>query len=375
MSVQNDIKLDIKDAGDSDFEKAAVEAIQSGLRNRYEIQKTLGEGTFAIVYKAIDTSHDNRVVAIKRIKLSESEEARNGIDHGALREIRYMQEVNHVNVLKLLDVYGHGKEISLVFEYMVTDLQKIINDRSYLFTPGDVKSYMLQMLQGIECLHANWILHRDLKPDNLLISSTGQLKIADFGLARDFSTPNLNYTSNVVTRWYRAPELILGAKAYGTGVDIWSCGCIMAELLQRAPFLPGEDDWRQLIKIFQVLGTPSDDDWPGMSTLPSYQTVQTYPRIAFKDIFRAANADAIALMEGMFRYYPMKRFTSTQCLQSKYFASEPAPTPPLYLPGVDTELILTEQETASQLKRTGDSVDDDVSAKRIKVEQISNVTR
>lgn len=151
-----------------------------------------------------------------------------------------------------LDVFGHKSNVSLVFDFMDTDLEVIIKDNSIVLTSANVKSYMIQTLKGLEYLHYNWILHRDLKPNNLLVNSDGVLKIGDFGLAKFFGSPNRIYTHQVVTRWYRAPELLYGAKLYGTGVDMWAIGCILAELLLRVPFLPGESDLDQLTRIFQV---------------------------------------------------------------------------------------------------------------------------
>ena len=129
----------------------------------------------------------------------------------------------------------------------------MLQDPSLILTAANIKSYTLQTLLGLEYLHSNWILHRDLKPNNLLVDASGCLKLGDFGLAKYFGSPNRQYTDRVVTRWYRAPELLYGAKKYGTGVDIWAVGCILAELLLRVPFLPGETDLDQLTKIFQVV--------------------------------------------------------------------------------------------------------------------------
>lgn len=152
----------------------------------------------------------------------------------------------------ILDVFGHKSNVSLVFDFMDTDLEVIIKDNNIVLTSANIKSYIIQTLQGLDYLHFNWILHRDLKPNNLLVNNFGVLKIGDFGLAKFFGSPNRINTHQVVTRWYRAPELLYGARLYGTGVDMWAVGCILAELLLRIPFLPGESDLDQLTKIFQV---------------------------------------------------------------------------------------------------------------------------
>lgn len=156
------------------------------------------------------------------------------------------------HVINILDVFGHKSNVSLVFDFMDTDLEIIIKDSNIVLTAANIKAYMIQTLQGLDYLHYNWILHRDLKPNNLLVNSEGVLKIGDFGLAKFFGSPNRINTHQVVTRWYRSPELLYGARLYGTGIDMWAVGCILAELLLRVPFLPGESDLDQLTRIFQV---------------------------------------------------------------------------------------------------------------------------
>jgi cyclin-dependent kinase 7 len=194
-------------------------------------------------------------------------EAKDGINRTALREIKLLQELSHKNIIGLLDVFGHRSNVSLVFEFMDTDLEVIIKDNSIILTPAHIKSYTLMTLEGLEYMHLNWILHRDLKPNNLLLDRRGVLKLADFGLAKSFGSPGRIYTHQVVTRWYRAPELLFGARMYGTGVDIWAVGCILAELLLRVPLLPGETDLDQLHKIVQAFGTPDESIWPVINSL------------------------------------------------------------------------------------------------------------
>ncbi|XP_069483500.1 cyclin-dependent kinase 7 isoform X3 [Ambystoma mexicanum] len=230
---------------------------------RYEKLDFLGEGQFATVYKARD-KNTNQIVAIKKIKLGHRSEAKDGINRTALREIKLLQELSHPNIIGLLDAFGHKSNISLVFDFMETDLEVIIKDTSLVLTPAHIKAYMLMTLQGLEYLHHLWILHRDLKPNNLLLDENGVLKLADFGLAKSFGSPNRAYTHQVVTRWYRSPELLFGAKMYGVGVDMWAVGCILAELLLRVPFLPGDSDLDQLTRIFETLGTPVEEQWPAL---------------------------------------------------------------------------------------------------------------
>lgn len=296
------------------------------MAKRYKKIAFLGEGQFATVYKAEDTLHSSRIVAVKKIKLGLTTEARDGINRTALREIKLLQELQHENIIGLLDVFGQKSNISLIFDYMDTDLEVVILDQSIVLTPGDIKAYLIMTLKGLEYLHSHWILHRDLKPNNLLINDQGILKITDFGLAKSFGTPARSLTHQVVTRWYRSPELLFGARYYGTGIDIWAVGCIGAELMLRKPFLTGDTDLSQLTKIFEICGTPSETHWPGVSSLPDYIEYVDMPNIPFADIFTAASDDFIQLLQWCLVLNPMKRCTATQALKSSYFSNAPAPT-------------------------------------------------
>lgn len=280
---------------------------------------------FATVYKARDTV-TNAIVAVKKIKIGSREEARDGINRTALREIKLLHELQHENVIGLLDVFGHKSNVSLVFDFMDTDLEMIIKDRKVLLTPANVKAYMIMTLKGLEYLHLNWILHRDLKPNNLLVNSMGILKIGDFGLAKFYGSPNRIYTHQVVTRWYRCPELLFGARQYSTGVDIWAVGCILAELLLRVPFLPGESDLDQLKRIFETLGTPTEETWPDINLLPDYIQFKVFPAQSLRDIFTAAPEDLIQLANKLLALYPLYRCTCTEALNMAYFSNKPAPT-------------------------------------------------
>ncbi|XP_070794941.1 cyclin-dependent kinase 7 isoform X2 [Pituophis catenifer annectens] len=307
---------------------------------------------FATVYKARD-KNTNQIVAIKKIKLGHRSEAKDGINRTALREIKLLQELSHPNIIGLLDAFGHKSNISLVFDFMETDLEVIIKDTSLVLTPSHIKAYMLMTLQGLEYLHEHWILHRDLKPNNLLLDENGVLKLADFGLAKSFGSPNRVYTHQVVTRWYRAPELLFGARMYGVGVDMWAVGCILAELLLRVPFLPGDSDLDQLTKIFETLGTPTEEQWPGMTNLPDYVTFKSFPGMQFQHIFSAAGDDLLELLQGLFRFDPCTRLTASQALKHEYFSNRPAPTPGSQLPrpNCPAEALKEQQNPVPNLKR------------------------
>lgn len=319
---------------------------------RYEKISFLGEGQFATVYKARDITN-GMIVAVKKIKVGSRTEAKDGINRTAIREIKFLRDLKHPNVIGLLDVFGHKSNVSLVFDYMDTDLEIVIKDSQIVLTPGHIKAYIIMTLQGLEYLHSNWILHRDLKPNNLLINSEGVLKIGDFGLAKNYGSPNKVYSHQVVTRWYRAPELIFGARIYSTGIDMWAVGCILAELLLRVPFLPGETDLDQLNQIFKVLGSPSEEDWPHVSTLPHFVQFKPMPAIPFRDIFTAAGDDLIQVLEKMLALNPLKRCTCKEALKMSYFSNRPAPTPctQLPMPSGNTVFATEEYTPNTSLKR------------------------
>lgn len=298
---------------------------------RYSKNKRVGEGTYAVVFlgKQIESGRD---VAIKEIKAGQFKD---GLDMSAIREVKYLQELIHVNVIELVDVFSGDESLNLVLEFLPADLEMIIKDRNLLFSPADVKSWLLMTLRGVHHCHRNFILHRDLKPNNLLLAPDGQLKIADFGLARSLGAPNEDLTYNVVTRWYRAPELLFQAKHYTEAVDVWSIGIIYAELMLRVPYLPGKDDIDQLDVTFKALGTPTEEMWPNVSSLPGYNNIKVYPvpsRQELRNRFIAATESALDLMIGLTEMNPAKRFTTEQALSSAFFREAPAPTQPANLP-------------------------------------------
>ncbi|KAM7267207.1 hypothetical protein ACFE04_009373 [Oxalis oulophora] len=295
--------------------------------DRYLQRQILGEGTYGVVYKAIDTI-TGQTVAVKKIRLGDKKE---GVNFTALREIKILKELRHPHVVELIDAFAHKGNLHLVFEYMQTDMEAVIRDRNIFLSPADIKAYMLMTLNGLAFVHNKWVLHRDMKPNNLLIGDNGQLKLGDFGLARIFGSPDRRFTDQVFARWYRAPELLFGSRQYGPGVDVWAAACIFAELLLRRPFLPGNSEIDQLGKIFAAFGTPKISQWPDMIYLPDYVEYQHVPPTPMRSLFPMASDDALELLTKMFTYDPNARISIQQALDHRYFSSAPAPTEPAKL--------------------------------------------
>ncbi|KAH0458505.1 hypothetical protein IEQ34_013820 [Dendrobium chrysotoxum] len=311
------------------FSAVEEDSSQSKLvADRYLKRELLGEGTYGVVFKAIDTK-SGKTVAIKRIRLGKHKE---GVNFTALREIKLLKELKDPNIIELIDAFPYKGNLHLVFEFMESDLEAVIRDRNIVLSPGDIKSYLQMTLKGLAYCHKKWVLHRDMKPNNLLIAADGQLKLADFGLARIFGSPDRRFTHQVFARWYRAPELLFGTKQYGPGVDVWAAGCIFAELLLRRPFLQGSSDIDQLGKIFAAFGTPKPFQWPEMVYLPDYVEYQYVSPPSLRSLFPMVSDDALDLISKMFTYDPKARISTQQALEHRYFSSIPAPTKPALLP-------------------------------------------
>nr|XP_020858129.1 cyclin-dependent kinase 3 isoform X5 [Phascolarctos cinereus] len=253
----------------------------------------IGEGTYGVVYKARN-KQTGQLVALKKIRLDSTLQSHplqpipccretEGVPSTAIREISLLKELKHPNIVRLLDVVHSEKKLYLVFEFLSQDLKKYMDSAASTELPLHlVKSYLSQLLQGVNFCHSHRVIHRDLKPQNLLINELGAIKLADFGLARAFGVPLRTYTHEVVTLWYRAPEILLGCKFYSTAVDVWSIGCIFAEMVTRRALFPGDSEIDQLFRIFRTLGTPSEATWPGVTQLPDYKG--SFPKWTRKSI-------------------------------------------------------------------------------------------
>ena len=297
-------------------------------KERYIKGAVLGEGTFGVVTKAEDTL-TQKVVAIKKIRLGQYRE---GVNFTAIREIKLLQELRHPHVIELVDCFPHKRNLNLVFECCESDLEAVIKDKFIPLGTPEIKSYMAMTLQAVAYCHDCWVLHRDLKPNNLLIAPDGALKLADFGLARVFGSPNRKWTHQVFARWYRAPELLLGSKTYGPGVDMWAVGCIFAELMLRKPYLPGSSDIDQLGRIYSALGTPTEESWPGHAQLPDYIefTRQTPPPL--RQLFVTAPMEALELLQDLLAFDPSRRLSAKDAMKHPYFSTAPLATPYPSLP-------------------------------------------
>jgi len=290
--------------------------------SQYEIQEPtpLGEGTYGKVYKA-RCSRTGKAVAMKKMKLDAEEE---GIPSTAIREIALLKELSHENVVKLLDVFCTMNKLTLVFEFADLDLKKYMKSVSNRLTQSHVRSFSQQMCCGIEFCHSHRILHRDLKPQNLLISASMQLKIADFGLARAYSVPVPKYTHEVVTVWYRAPEILLGSVLYSLPVDIWSIGCIMGEMATGRPLFAGDSEIDTIFRIFKKLGTPTEDQWPGLSNLQDWKP--TFPKFKglgwakLRNTLEQVGPDGVNLLERLTHYDPKQRISARGAMVHPYFA-------------------------------------------------------
>ncbi|KAJ9394182.1 hypothetical protein DTO282F9_8899 [Paecilomyces variotii] len=281
----------------------------------------LGEGTYATVFKGRNRQ-TGEMVALKEIHLDSEE----GTPSTAIREISLMKELKHESIVSLYDVIHTENKLMLVFEYMDKDLKKYMDSR------GDrgqldyitIKSFMHQLLRGIAFCHENRVLHRDLKPQNLLINKMGQLKLADFGLARAFGIPVNTFSNEVVTLWYRAPDVLLGSRTYNTSIDIWSAGCIMAEMYTGRPLFPGTTNEDQLQKIFRLMGTPSERTWPGISQFPEYKpNWHVYATQDLRLILPQVDQLGLDLLNRMLQLRPEMRISAAEALRHPWFNDLP----------------------------------------------------
>jgi len=289
--------------------------------DRYQKIEKVGEGTYGVVYKAKDIN-SGQIVALKKIRLEAEDE---GVPSTAIREISLLKELKDDNIVRLLDIVHADQKLYLVFEFLDVDLKRYIETGNQNRTPISlqiVKKFTYQLNSGLLYCHSHRILHRDLKPQNLLIDKRDNLKLADFGLARAFGIPMRTYTHEVVTLWYRAPEVLLGSRHYSTAIDMWSVGCIFAEMaMQGVPLFPGDSEIDQIFKIFRILGTPNEEIWPSVSSLPDYKP--TFPQWSRQDVARIVSTldeAGIDMLKRTLTYDSAKRISAKRALAHPYLA-------------------------------------------------------
>ncbi|KAI0502988.1 Pkinase-domain-containing protein [Xylaria bambusicola] len=341
-----------------------AEQLNEEEKRKYAKGKKLGEGTYANVYLGFLRSDPNQLVAIKKIKIQK--EFTDGMAPDAVREIKHLQELSHPNIITLHSVFSSkDQNLNLVLEYLPRgDLEMLIRDTENIrYGAADIKAWMGMLTRAIWFCHENFVLHRDIKPNNLLIAADGEVKLADFGLARSFSDPYKPMTATVITRWYRPPELLLGARHYSGAVDIWSVGLVLAELVIRTPYIAGESDVNQTELICQAVGTPTEDNWPGVTKLAGYAAVKEGIPLRGRDhymsLFGTLGVEGVDLLMKTLSLDPKKRITAREMLKHDWWHKDPRPTRKQDLPKKSGgQAKLTED-----LKRRPGMVDDDRGSK------------
>lgn len=304
--------------------------MQEPVIEAYEVSGKIGEGTFGEVLRA-KCIQTGEIRALKKVRLRRLED---GLPPMVLREVNSLELLDHPNVMKLHEVFPHGSAIVLVCDLMRIDLAAAMQQIGRPLLEVEVKAIMSGLLHGVDHCHQNFVLHRDLKPGNILLGHDGRVVIADFGLARLIECDGRPYSNQCATRWYRAPELLFGSRHYGTGVDMWAVGCIFAEFVNNEPLFAGNADIDQLSRIISTLGSISFDSWPGARELPdigkiSFRDMEPVP---FAQIVPNTGVDTENLLASLLAYDPEQRMTAEQALLHPYFFSQPVAIHPTGMP-------------------------------------------
>jgi len=331
-------KPKIHELNDSEEDQGPYLPAVSGCRSVevYEISNKIEEGTYGVVYRAKDKV-TGEMVALKKLKM---EREREGFPITSLREVNTLLRSQHKNIVTVREiVVGYNvDQIFIVMDFVEHDLKALMETMKasgHRFSIGEVKCLMQQLIAGIGHMHDNWIIHRDIKASNLLLSHGGIMKIADFGLARDYGSPLKPYTPVVVTLWYRSPELLLGIKQYSTAVDMWSVGCIFGELLEMKPLFQGRSEFQQLQLIFELLGVPTEKAWPGHKHLPlaSKMKFEGPESSRIKRKFdKVIKPQGIDLLMRLLNYSTERRISANDAANHKYFKEGPLPIDPSMFP-------------------------------------------
>jgi len=304
----------------------AADELPGALTARYTVRKQIGRGSGGHVHHATENSN-SRDVAIKVVPLVAEDE---GVPVVSLREVALLRSMSHPNILELLDVFVDLplQQVCMVLPYMQNDLKSLLRTRFKLGMPRRmIASTMRQTFAGLAYLHDSDILHRDLKPMNVLVDESGTVKLADFGLAR--VRPKGSLTQEVVTLWYRAPELLLGQQNYTAAVDMWAAGCMLAELALNRPLLAGDSEIGQILCICKLLGTPTEASWPGVVNLPNSDALASglfpcWRSAPLADRLPEIDPATAALIAAMVRYVPSSRLEAHEALMHPYFTGDGA---------------------------------------------------
>lgn len=299
---------------------------------RYKVLGRLGEGAFGDVRWGVDTRNGVKV-ALKHVRIMTrgGPGGGGGVPKAIFREMESLRQLeDHNRVVKLLDVYPEENNLCLVLEYLPSDLGEVISNAKNFLPVAKVKAFAWMLMDALRYIHSHHIIHRDIKPSNLLLTVNGQLKLGDFGLARviEAQEGHNSLSHQVATRWYRPPELLFASHSYTFSADVWSAGVVIAELMTLRPLFPGSNDIDQMFRVFQVLGSPTPEVWPGVERLPDYNKV-SFPDLNPVDlkllISNVEQAD-IDFLQCMVRLYPAARATAAEACESKYFSAPPLPT-------------------------------------------------
>lgn len=298
--------------------RQSLSEIGFGRVDTYTKLDKLGEGTYATVFKGKSRLTDN-IVALKEIRLEHEE----GAPCTAIREVSLLKELRHNNIVTLHDIVHTEKSLTLVFEFLEKDLKQYMDDCGAILAMNNVKLFLFQLLRGLAYCHSRRILHRDLKPQNLLINERGELKLADFGLARAKSVPTKTYSNEVVTLWYRPPDVLLGSTEYSTPIDMWGVGCIFFEMASGRPLFPGSTVEDELHLIFKILGSPTEETWPGVSKNEELINYKFPEYTAEPMVARAPrlDPDGIDLVCSFLHYMARKRMSARAAMKHQYFQS------------------------------------------------------
>ncbi|CAE8667212.1 unnamed protein product, partial [Polarella glacialis] len=290
------------------------------IKGQYMFMEIVGSGSYGTVFKAMNKTTGRRV-AIKKMYGMQADE---GVPATALREIALLKDLSHVNVIRLYEVFSGPRYMHLVLEFLDMDLRVYLKHNGPL-QDAWLKSAAQQCFAGLAHCHGRLVLHRDLKPQNVLVDiRERRLVLADLGLARHFTVPLKVYTHEVATLWYRSIEILLGQQMYGPSLDVWSLGCIVAEMATGQVLFPSDSEIDTIFRIFRLLGTPTDKTWPGMAALEHYKvTFPKWPGTDFAEVLQKAGAgfgeDGVDLLRGCFRYKVGERISALRALSHIYF--------------------------------------------------------